>query len=397
MDAFFAAVEVLDDPALAGQPVIVGGLAARGVVSTASYEARALGVHSGQPMAAARRLAPGAVFRAPRLARYREISGRLMEIFRRHTPLVEPLSLDEAFLDVSGSERLFGPPEALARRLKAEVRRATGLTASAGVAGLKFLAKMASSRDKPDGLTVVPPGGELDFLRPLPLRDLWGVGPATLARLSALGLATVGDLAAQDRELLAREFGQAGQRPWPLANARDDRAVEPRREAKSVGAEATFAVDLAAPEDIRAALLAQTLAAVERLRGQGLKAGGVTVKFRDHRFRTWTRGRALAAPTDLREEIYQEVLDIYEKEAPSPGPFRLLGVTLGRLSARGAPEAPGLWEPVPGAARERAARLNAALDQINSRFGAGALKPASLAVPPNVRRERGGAKNEGDS
>jgi DNA polymerase-4 len=395
MDAFYAAVEVLDDPGLAGLPVVVGGLSARGVVSTASYEARALGVHSGQPMVAARRLCPGGAFRSPRMARYREISGRIMDIFHNHTPLVEPLSLDEAFLDVSGCERLFGPPEALARRLKAEVRAATGLTASAGVAGLKFLAKMASSRDKPDGLTVVPPGGELDFLWPLPLKELWGVGPATLARLEALGLGTVGDLAAQDREFLAREFGKAGRHLWLLANARDDRAVEPWREAKSVGAEATFALDLAAPEEIRAALLAQTLAAVERLRDQGLKAGGVTVKFRDHRFRTWTRSRLLSAPTDLREEIYQEVLDIYEKEPPGRGPFRLLGVILGRLSAAGLPLAQSLWEPGPSPARERAARLNAALDQVRGRFGAGALKPASLVTASQPGR--GEAKDDGAS
>jgi DNA polymerase-4 len=382
MDAFYAAVEVLDNPDLAGRPVIVGGLGPRGVVSTASYEARRLGVHSAQPMTTARRLCPQGAFRPPRMERYQEISGRIMDIFRRYTPLVEPLSLDEAFLDVSGCLRLFGPAEALARRLKAEVLAETGLTVSAGVAGQKHLAKIASGRNKPDGLTVVPAGGELDFLWPLPLRELWGVGPATLTRLRGLGLTTVGDLAALDQEFLARSFGQPGRQLWLLANGRDDREVEPWRVAKSVGAETTFAVDLASPEEVRAALLAQTLTAVGRLRRQGLRAGGVTVKFRDRRFKTWTRSRSFSEPTDLREEIYQEVLSIYEKEAPGLGPMRLLGVSLTRLAAGGGPQDKALFEAPEAAAQERAARLNAALDQVQSRFGAGAIKPASLAATP---------------
>jgi DNA polymerase-4 len=385
MDAFYAAVEVLDNPDLAGRPVIVGGLGPRGVVSTASYEARRFGVHSAQPMTAARRLCPRGAFRPPRMKRYQEISGRIMDIFRRYTPLVEPLSLDEAFLDVSGCLRLFGPAEALARRLKTEVRSETGLTVSAGVASQKHLAKIASGRNKPDGLTVVPPGGELDFLWSLPLRELWGVGPATLTRLAGLGLATVGDLAALDQEFLARIFGRPGRQLWLLANGRDDREVEPWREAKSVGAETTFAVDLASPEEIRAALLAQTLTAVGRLRRQGLQAGGVTVKFRDHRFKTWTRSRTFSAPTDLREEIYQEVLGIYEKEAPGLGPMRLLGVSLTRLSAIGGPKEKALFEAPEAAAQERAARLNAALDQVQDRFGAGAIKPASLVAVSHGR------------
>jgi DNA polymerase-4 len=301
-----------------------------------------------------------------------------MAIFQRYTPLVEPLSLDEAFLDVADSRRLFGSAVEIALRIKSEVRAETGLTVSAGVAGQKHLAKIASTRNKPDGLTVVPPGGELDVLWPLPLRELWGVGPATLARLEGLGLATVGDLAALDQEVLARKFGRAGRQLWLLANGRDDREVEPGRQAKSVGAETTFAVDLVSPGDIRAALLDQTLTAVGRLRRQGLRAGGVTVKFRDGRFRTWTRSRALATPTDLREEICEEVLSIYEKEASGLGPLRLVGVSLSRLSAAGGPEPGTLFEPPK---TDRAARLNLALDQIQGRFGAQAIKPASLAEP----------------
>jgi DNA polymerase-4 len=380
MDAFFAAVEVLDNPGLAGRPVIVGGLSARGVVSTASYEARRYGVHSALPMATARRLCPQGVFLPPRMARYQEISGRIMDIFHSYTPLVEPLSLDEAFLDASGTFRLFGPAENLARRLKADVFAKTGLTATAGVASQKHLAKIASSRNKPDGLTVVAPGGELDFLHPLSLRELWGVGPATLAKLAGLGLSTVGDLARLDQEFLAREFGRAGRHLWLLANGRDDREVEPERAPKSVGAEATVAVDLVTPEEIRAALLAQAMTAVARLRGQGLRAGGVTVKFRDSRFRTWTRARTLAEPTDLREKIYENVMDIYEKEARNLGPLRLLGVSLSRLTRAGGPERRNLFEPSgPDSGRDRSARLNSALDQVVSRFGSGAIMPASLA------------------
>ena len=375
MDAFYAAVEVLDNPALKGRPVIVGGLEGRGVVSTASYEARRYGIRSAQPMGAARRLCPQGVFLPPRMKRYQEISERIMAVFRRYTPLVEPLSLDEAFLDVGGSLRLFGPAEALARRLKAEVLAETGLTVTAGVAGQKHLAKIASGRNKPDGLTVVPSGGELDFLHPLPLTELWGVGPATLARLAGLGLVTVGDLAALDQEFLARKFGQSGRKLWLLANGRDDREVEPERRAKSVGAEVTFPVDLTSPEEIRAALLTQTQTAVGRLRRLGLRAGGVTVKFRDHRFRTFSRSRLLTAPTDLREEIYKEVLSIYEKE--TLGPLRLVGVSLGRLTGEGGKQT--LFEESEAdEGRNRAARLNLALDQVQSRFGAGAIKPASM-------------------
>ena len=219
MDAFYAAVEVLDNPALKGRPVIVGGLGPRGVVSTASYEARAYGVRSAQPTALARRLCPRGVFLPGRMARYQELSRHIMTIFRRYTPLVEPLSLDEAFLDVSGSRRLFGPALDIALRLKAEVRAETGLTVSAGVAGQKHLAKIASGRHKPDGLTVVPAGGESAFLRSLPLSELWGVGRVTLAGLAELGLATVGDLAALDPAGLEKKFGLAGGGGgcWPTA------------------------------------------------------------------------------------------------------------------------------------------------------------------------------------
>lgn len=400
MDAFYASVEVLDNPALKGLPVIVGGLGARGVVSTASYEARRFGVHSALPMTTARRLCPHGVYIQPRHRRYQEISERIMAIFARYTPLVEPLSLDEAFLDVTGSLRLFGPAEEIARRIKAEVRAETGLTVTAGVASQKHLAKIASGMNKPDGLTVIPTGEEREFLRTLPLKDLWGVGKVTRAKLEALGLSTAGDLAALDRDFLEKRFGQSGGHLWELANGLDPREVVPDQTPKSIGSEETFPSDLADPADIKAALLAQALTAVGRMRRQGYLARTVTVKFRDGRFQTRTRAHTLPRPTDLRGDIHQAVLDIYEKEAPTLKPMRLLGVTLSRLSLPGAePEVPpppaqrSLFDPPDETAPEavpvtdeKASRLNQALDQLAGRFGAGAVRPATLAAPPTPRK-----------
>lgn len=385
MDAFYASVEVLDNSALKGRPIIVGGLGSRGVVSTASYEARACGVHSALPMITARRLCPAGVFISPRFERYQELSGRIMAIFLRYTPLVEPLALDEAFLDVSASFRLFGPAAEIARRLKEEVRTETGLTVSAGVATQKQLAKIASGLNKPDGLTIVPPGKELDFLWPLPLSNLWGVGKVMLKRLRNLGLTIIGDLAALDLRFLEKKFGRSGEQLWLLANGRDDRGVSSDRKSKSVGAEETFAVDLVSPVEIKAALLAQSLTAVERLRRKGFKAQNITVKFRDGCFKTIIRTKVLAVPTDIRDEIYFIVLNIYEKIAPELGAMRLVGVILSRLSGKSEIR-PGqlfLFDQLAMASERktkdfRATQLNQALDQVVRRFGAGTIKPATL-------------------
>lgn len=393
MDAFYASVEVLDNPSLKGLPVIVGGLGSRGVVSTASYEARAYGVHSALPMTTARRRCPGGVYLHPRHWRYKELSDQIMDIFRRYTPLVEPLSLDEAFLDVTGSRRLFGPAEGIARRIKIEVRAETGLTVTAGVASQKHLAKIASGMNKPDGLTVIPAGKELDFLWPLPLKDLWGVGKVMLGQLKALGLDTVGQLAALDRAFMEKRFGQSGGHLWELANGIDEREVVSEYLPKSVGAEETFGSNLTAPEEIKAALLAQTMTAVSRLRRKGFVARTVTVKFRDGDFKTKTRAVSLPRSTDLRDEVYKAVMDIYEKEADALGPMRLLGVTLSRLSLPGVDEseAPaaqvqrGLFDPPEhqappvGRADEKLSKLNQVLDRLDGRFGPGTVRPATLA------------------
>lgn len=398
MDAFYAAVEVLDNPTYRGLPVIVGGPGNRGVVATASYEARRLGVHSALPIFTARKLCPHGIYVPPRMERYQELSRQIMSIFGRYTPLVEPLSIDEAFLDVTGSERLFGTAENIARRLKAEVYNETGLTVTAGIATQKHLAKIASGMNKPDGLTVVPPGEELSFLHPLPLKDLWGVGRVMLGKLQSLGLVTVGDLAHLERALLEKRFGQSGGQLWDLSNGIDPREVIPAIQAKSIGSEETFSYNLTKPEEIKAALLAQTYNVVGRLRDQKLRAGTVTVKFKDSNFKTITRARSLVAATDLRDEIYREVLGLYEKEASKLGPMRLLGVSLSRLERPADVDEGNRSHPVPppvqgslfdsleqteGSSEEakaRAVQLNLALDKVAGRFGTQALRPATLVT-----------------
>ena len=237
MDAFYAAVEILDNPDLKGKPVIVGGSKKRGVVSSACYEARRFGIHSAQPVSTAVRLCPHGVFLPVRMWRYKEFSRQIFALFYRFTPLVEPLSLDEAFLDVTGSTRLFGPPEAIARKIKQQVVKKTGLTVSAGVAPSKFVAKIASDMQKPDGLTVVPEGQVKEFLEPLPIEKLWGVGRATRKILSHLGVGTIGSLADLPVELLARKLGKQGIHLYSLARGLDDREVEPERGVKSIGHE----------------------------------------------------------------------------------------------------------------------------------------------------------------
>ena len=389
MDAFYASVEVLDDPALKGRPLIVGGLGSRGVVSTASYEARKFGVHSAMPITTARRLCPNGIYIQPRHWRYKELSDQIMDIFRRYTPLVEPLSLDEAFLDVTGSQRLFGPAEEIARRIKTEVRAETGLTVTAGVATQKHLAKIASGMNKPDGLTIIPPGQELDFLWPLPISDLWGVGQVMQKKLAALGLSTVGQLAKMERGFLEKRFGQSGGHLWELANGIDERSVVPEYTPKSIGSEETFSENLTHPDQIKAGLLSQTLTAVGRMRKKGFKARTVTVKFRDGNFQTKTRACGLAKATDLRDDIYKVVLEVYEREADSLGPMRLLGVSLSRLVPADEeiqeqpPEQRSLFDQ-PDAAKipegqEKKQKLNQALDQLTGRFGIDAIKPATLA------------------
>jgi DNA polymerase-4 len=389
LDAFYASVEQHDDPAIAGRPVIVGGLGPRGVVAAASYEARAFGVYSATPMGRARRACPDGVFLAPRFDRYRDVSTEIMTILKSFTPLVEPISLDEAFLDVEGARRLHGTGPEIAVAARARVKAETGLTASVGVATTKLLAKLSSDLCKPDGLFVVEPGTELDFLHPLGVRRLWGVGPATERKLTALGVSTVGELAALPEDTLVHALGRAsGHHLHELAWNRDERAVVADQEVKSIGHEETFPVDLHdhASLDHRLVVLADGVAT--RLRAAGVTARTVQLKVRFGDFTTVTRSRTLAEPTDLAADLRRVGGELLRALDVAPG-VRLLGVSgqqLVRRTPATADQGTLFAEPTSGpadtsthssadsSADERASgALERSVDEVRARFGPGAV------------------------
>jgi DNA polymerase-4 len=374
MDAFFAAIEQRDDPSLRGRPVVVGGTTSRGVVAAASYEARPYGIRSAIPTAEARRLCPHAVFLRGDLARYRAESRRIFEIFRRYTPAIEPLSLDEAFLDLTGTGRLLGDPVEAAERLRAEVRRETRLTVSVGVAPVKMVAKIASDLAKPDGLRVVDPSAVRAFLEPLPVRRVWGIGPVAAERLERRGLSTVGDLARAPESLLREILGSFGIEMASLARGEDRREVEPDREPKSVGEENTFASDVTDRPTLERALRVHAEAVAQRLRRAGLLAGGVRVKAKlanrlgHGRFPLLTRSRRLATPTDDGPTLGHAACELLRKIPLHP--VRLVGVAADRL----APATSGQLRLLPSSAEEERSRaLNRALGELRERFGLGAL------------------------
>ena len=372
LDAFFAAVEQRDRPELRGRPVIVGGGGPtdRGVVSTASYEARRFGVRSAMPLRTAAALCPEAVFLPVDGAKYQAVSRQVMAILRRFTPLVEPVSIDEAFLDVTGSRALFGDGQAIARRIKDAIRAETGLTASVGVAATKLVAKVASDLRKPDGLVVVPPGEEAAFLAPLPIARLWGVGPQTATALREYGVTTIGDLAALPVDLLVRRFGRHGAALHERARGIDPEPVAGGEPAKSIGHEHTFEVDTADSETIERTLLAMADGVAGRLRAAGLKAGTISVKVRDSSFRTITRQRTLSEPTDLTEPIWQAALELARPELRAIR-VRLIGITASGLRDR---EQLALFE----AEDERRRRAVEAADRIRQRYGERAVTRARL-------------------
>ncbi|GAB2818345.1 DNA polymerase IV [Actinocorallia aurea] len=389
MDAFFVSVELLERPELRGRPVLVGGKGARAVVSAASYEARRFGVHSAMPMTRALRLCPQAVVLTPRHGRYGEASRRVMEILRSVTPLVEPLSVDEAFLDVAGAAKLFGRPAEIAALIRRRIQTELGLTCSVGVAPTKFLAKLASTRCKPDGLLVVPADGVLEFLHPLPIASLWGVGERTEARLRSLGLATVGQLAAVPVGTLRAELGNAlGAHLHELAWGRDPRGVTPETPDRSIGAEETYQIDVADPAEVRRELLRLAERTGSRLRAAGLRGRTVSVKLREPDFATITRSRTLPEPTDLSRVIYLTACELFEASGRERVPLRLIGVRLENLSEAGeAPRQMALDEPETGW-RE----AEQAMDEAARRFGSGAIRPAAL-LPPGPRKARRGASD----
>jgi DNA polymerase IV len=372
LDAFFAAVEQRDRPELRGRPVVVGGGGPdqRGVVSAASYEARRYGIHSAMPLRTAGALCPEAVFLPVDGRRYQAVSREVMAILRRFTPLVEPISIDEAFLDVTASRALFGDGEAIGVSIRAAIAAEVRLTASVGVAATKLVAKVASDLRKPDALVVVPPGTEAAFLAPLPISRLWGVGEKTAEALAEVGVRTIGDLARLPDDLLIRRFGRHGAALAERARGIDDDPVGDGGAAKSIGHEHTFDVDTSDPEAIERTLLAMADGVAGRLRSAGLRAATISVKIRDSSFRTITRQRTLPEPTDMTEPIWRVALELARPEVRGLR-IRLLGVTASGLGER---EQLGLFEPLD----ERRRRATEAADAVRRRFGERAVTRARL-------------------
>ena len=402
LDAFFASVEVLLDPTLAGKPVIVGGTGARGVVAACTYEARAYGVHSAMPSTEARRLCPHGNFLTGRYDRYAEFSERFNDVLARFTPLVEGISLDEAFLDVSGARRLLGPAEEIAWSIRRTIAEDVGLAASVGVASTKFVAKLASEAAKPvadrrgtrpgTGVHVVRPGRELSFLHPLPVRALWGVGPATRKRLDRFGVETVGDLAAVPVDSLVAALGESlGRHLHELSWARDPRRVEPERPIKSVSHEETYAFDLHEHQELAAEALRLADGVASRLRRASLAGRTVTVKVRFHDFATITRSQTLPEPVDTTPIIARTATSLLAGIDPTPG-VRLLGVAVSNLAGGAARQLSLLSEDGdrPSAPPAGWDRATGAVDEIRSRFGDGAVGPATLVGRQGLRVKRRG-------
>ena len=378
MDAFYASVSLRTRPDLHGTPVIVGGGGNRSVVLSATYEARALGVHSAMPMSRARRLAPRATVIEPDHRQYAEVSRNVMALFGSITPLVEPLSLDEAFLDVSGALRRLGSPTAIAELIRARVQDEQQITCSVGVAPTKFVAKLASTRAKPDGLLVVPADRVIDFLHPLPVGSLWGVGERTEEQLTRLGLRTVGDLAHIPVATLQRALGPAlGAHLHELSWGRDPRPVSPHEPDKSIGNEETFPHDVDDPEVIGAHLLALSDQVAGRLRAAGYVGRTVSIKVRFADFSTITRSRTLSRPTDVGKEVYDTARALYDGLGLQRVRIRLVGVRMeGLARAETAPQQLLLGEPDHG---RREAEV--AVDGLRARFGSDAVRPARLLGP----------------
>jgi DNA polymerase-4 len=374
MDAFYASVEQRDNSSLKGLPVIVGGDAGkRGVVSAASYEARVYGVHSAMPTSQAKGLCPQGIFLPVRMSRYREVSDQIFRILSEYTPLVEPLSLDESFLDVSGSEKLFGPALDIAREIKRRIYQTTGLTASAGIAPNKFLAKIASDFKKPDGLVEIKPEEVQEFLRDLPISKLWGVGKSTEEVLKEMDILSVGQLAAYPLKAIEKKLGKFGLELAALARGEDDRPVIPHAAAKSISQEETFTPDLRDLRKIKRVLLDQSERVGWELRKQKLKGCTVQLKVRYPDFSLVTRSATLPSPTDLGIEIYQTAIKLLDKTQARQKKARLLGVGISNLRRHG-PEQLSLFD----FQRKKVERSTEAVDRILEKFGPQAIKRASL-------------------
>ncbi len=369
MDAFYAAVEQLDDPALRGRPVLVGPRSGRGVVLTASYEARPYGVGSAMPMARALRLCPQAVVVPPRFDRYQSVSRQLMAVLAEFSPRVEAISLDEAFVDMSGAEHLFGPPPVMASRIRAAIREATGLPASVGISGTKYVAKVASGQAKPDGVQVVAPDQAADWLAPMPVSRLWGVGPVTQAHLQAAGLASIGDLARADPQHLTRRLGHAGAHFQALARGEDPRVVARRRSAKSMGSDRTLGRDVSDRAEIIRHLTRAADRLGGRLRRKRYLAHGVRVRLKTSDFRMLARQRRIL-PTDAGGDLLAAAVELLRR-FPHSGPFRLVGLAVFDLERAAEPCQLELF-----GTGDRQRRLELAIDAVNQRFGEGVVRRA---------------------
>jgi DNA polymerase IV len=383
MDAFYASVELRTRPELIGTPVIVGGLGSRSVVLSATYEARTYGVHSAMPMSRARRLCPQATVIPPSHEKYAESSRGVMEVFRSITPLVEPLALDEAFLDVAGAQRRLGTPRQIGELIRARVVDEQGITCSVGVASSKFVAKLASSGAKPDGLLVVPRDEVIGFLHPLPVGALWGVGEKTEEALGRLGLKTIGDIAHTPERTLQRALGLAvGAHLSALAWGRDERIVVAHEPDKSIGAEETFARDIDDPKLVLRELLRLSERTAARLRATGHVGRTVSLKVRFADFTTITRAKTLREPTDVARVVYDTARGLYEALGLQRARIRLVGVRVEGLAS--AEETPRQMTMTGGDDEWRAAE--AAADRAAARFGAGAVRPAALVDPADRLR-----------
>lgn len=372
LDAFYASVEILKDPSLAGRPVVVGGTGPRGVVMSASYEARACGISNAMPAVRARRLCPDAVFLPPDFDAYKAHSNRFREILLAVTPIVEPISLDEAFLDVSGAALLFGQPSEIAVKIRREVAAEVGVRCSVGVAPNKLIAKLASKQAKPDGLVVVRADEVHAFLDPLPARALWGVGDKTVQMLSLLGIRTVGDLGRTSEVVLGGLMGEQHARELrDLARGIDERPVVPYEPPRSVSHEETFETDLDAEEDLLREVLALSHEVGARLREEGYRARTVVLKVRLANFTTLTRSRTLRAPTDVAAEIYRVAGELYTGLPGAHRRVRLLGVQATGLVPAGEEQLALLRS-------ERWGDVERAVDRIGRRFGRGTARPAAL-------------------
>ncbi len=372
MDAFYASVEQRDSPALRGRPVIVGGDMRRGVVCAASYEARPFGVRSAMPMAQALKLAPHAIVVPPRMAHYAAVSDAVFAVFGRYTPLIEPLSLDEAFLDVTASRTLFGDGLSIAAAIRADIAKTLQLPCSAGVSDRKFVAKMLSDAAKPNGQRQVLGAEVLTFLSPLPVSKLWGVGPRTLERCHALGLRCIGDVAQKSETFLVEQFGKQGQRFSQLSRGIDERGVQTDREAKSLSAQETFPLDVTSLEVLQVQLQVHALALARRMRRAHVKAGTVAVGLRDASFSLRSKQHQLASPSDDGQTLYREGALLLQ-QLHTQAPIRMLSLSCTPVSST-----TGQGSLFENEGDVKKQRINAAIDRLEAKFGAWVVRPASI-------------------